>query len=371
VTPVVGIVGGGQLARMMLAPAARLALPIVLLADPYDPAVEFCQALIAGRPDAEGLTRLANACDVLTVEHELVDLDTLAALERAGHVVRPSSAALAIAVDKARQRELLAPVGVPLAPSTVTDQLSEIEAFAEVHTWPLVLKPPRGGYDGRGVFVAADAGAAAEVLAEVGGAVLVEPELSIDSELTVLVARRPGGQTVVYPPVETHQVDGMCREVILPDTAAAGLHDEARALAEKVAHTIESVGILAVELFVCGGKLVLNELAARPHNSGHVTIEGAITDQFENHLRAVADLPLGETGVRSPSAMVNIVGGADDPRRHLATALAHGDVAVHLYGKQHRPGRKLGHVTASAMDPAVALDRARHAAVSLTEGDPA
>jgi 5-(carboxyamino)imidazole ribonucleotide synthase len=369
VPPVIGIVGGGQLARMMLAPAAKLALPVTLLADPHDPAVPFCRSVVPGVPDAEGLARLADVCDVLTVEHELVDLDTLAALEQAGHLVRPSSSALAVAVDKARQRDLLAPLGIPLAPFTVTDQTDEVEVFAQEHGWPLVLKPPRGGYDGRGVYVAHDRAQAAEVLASVGGEVLVEPLLTLDTELAVLVARRPGGASVTYTPVETRQIDGMCREVLLPAPSATELHDEAMTLAARVAEAIGSVGILSVEMFVSDGRLLLNELAARPHNAGHPTIEGAVTSQFENHLRAVADLPLGDPRPRSPTAMVNVVGGADDPRDHLAAALEHRDVAVHLYGKEHRPGRKLGHVSACAPDLTSALERARAAAAALDGGD--
>jgi 5-(carboxyamino)imidazole ribonucleotide synthase len=370
VPPVIGIVGGGQLARMLLAPAARLALPVVLLADPEDAAAPFCRDLIAGRPDADGLRRLAEACDVLTVEHELVDLDTLADLEREGHLVRPSSATLAIAVDKARQRRVLGDHGIPLAPWLVTDAADRVEAFADEHGWPLVLKPPRGGYDGRGVFVADDAAAARAVLAEVGGEVVVEPRLPIDVELSVLVARRPGGETAVYPAVETCQVDGMCREVLLPARVPPAVEQEAVGVALRVAEAIGSVGILAVELFVVGGEVLLNELAARPHNAGHVTIEGAVTSQFENHLRAVADLPLGDTTIRHPSVMVNIVGGDHDPLEHLPGALELRDVAVHLYGKAYRPGRKLGHVTATGDDLDDALRRAQGAATALVEGTP-
>jgi 5-(carboxyamino)imidazole ribonucleotide synthase len=370
VPPVIGIVGGGQLARMLLAPAARLALPVVLLADPEDAAAPFCRDLIAGRPDAGGLRRLAEACDVLTVEHELVDLDTLAALEREGHVVRPSSATLGIAVDKARQRQVLGDHGIPLAPWALTDDPDRIAAFAGEHGWPLVLKPPRGGYDGRGVFVADDLAASRAVLAEVGGEVLVEPRLPIDVELSVLVARRPGGETAVYPAVETCQVDGMCREVLLPARVDADLEAEAEEVARRVAETIGSVGILAVELFVVDGRVLLNELAARPHNAGHVTIEGTVTSQFENHLRAVADLPLGDTAIRHPAVMVNVVGGDHDPLDHLPGALALRDVAVHLYGKSYRPGRKLGHVTATGDDLEEALRRAQGAAAALVEGSP-
>jgi 5-(carboxyamino)imidazole ribonucleotide synthase len=363
--PTVGIVGGGQLARMLLPPAARLTLPIRLLADAADPACEFVPSVLPGRPDAEGLRRLAEACDVLTVEHELVDLHALAALEHEGRVIRPSSTTLHATADKAHQRRVLSEHGIPLAPWTVTDQLADLRTFADAHGWPLVIKPPRGGYDGRGVFVVPDLDEARALLDGIGGPVLVEPHLAIDQELAVLIARRPGGETVAYPPVQTVQVDGMCQEVILPAPVPRQVAAEATMIAERVAKTIGAVGILAVELFLIDGRVLLNELAARPHNAGHVTIEGSVTSQFENHLRAIADLPLGSTETRTPAAMVNVVGTEGDPRDNLAAALALDDVAVHLYGKEARPGRKLGHVTATADAPERALERAREAAAIL------
>jgi 5-(carboxyamino)imidazole ribonucleotide synthase len=363
--PTIGIVGGGQLARMLVSPVTRLDLPVVLLAAADDAAVPFYRDVVVGRPDAAGLRALADACDVLTVEHELVDLDVMRELEAEGHVLRPSPATLAVATDKVRQREVLEPVGVPTAPWTVADHLDVVAAFADDHGWPLVLKRPRGGYDGRGVYVAPDADVAADVLAEVGGPVLVEPALPLDHECAVLIARRPGGEAVVYDPVLTDQRDGMCREVLSPAPLDARFLEEARRIAHLVADTVEPVGILAIELFVSSGQVLLNELAARPHNAGHVSIEGATTSQFENHLRAVADLPLGSPALLGPAVMVNVVGGASDPRDHLAEALAVDDVHVHLYGKDYRPGRKLGHVTAVGPDLDQALVRARRAADAL------
>jgi 5-(carboxyamino)imidazole ribonucleotide synthase len=363
--PTIGIVGGGQLARMLVPPATRLDLPVVLLAAVDDAAVPFYRDVVVGRPDAEGLRALAEACDILTVEHELVDLDVMRELEADGHVLRPSPATLAVATDKVRQREVLGPAGVPTAPWTVADHLDAVTAFADDHGWPLVLKRPRGGYDGRGVYVAGDADAATQVLAEVAGPVLVEPALTLDHECAVLIARRPGGEVVVYDPVLTDQRDGMCREVLSPAPLEVRYLEEARRIAHLVADAVEPVGILAIELFVAGGQVLLNELAARPHNAGHVSIEGSTTSQFENHLRAVADLPLGSPAPLGPAVMVNVVGGASDPRDHLAEALAVDDVHVHLYGKEYRPGRKLGHVTAVGPDLDQALARARRAADAL------
>jgi 5-(carboxyamino)imidazole ribonucleotide synthase len=368
VTPTVGIVGGGQLARMLLPAAARLDLAVTLLADPSDAAVPFCRDVVPGVPDGDGLRRLAERCDVITVEHELVDLEVLAELQGAGTRVRPSPETLAVAVDKVAQHELLGAAGVPTAPWTVASRSEQIADFAGDHGWPLVLKRPRGGYDGRGVFTADDLDATDAVLAEVAGPVLVEPALPIERELAVLVARRPGGELVVYAPAETVQADGMCREVLLPAPIDDALAAEAREVATTVAKTVGSVGVLSVELFVVDGHVLLNELAARPHNGGHPTIEGAVTSQFENHLRAVADLPLGSPAVRAPTVMVNVVGEERDPREQLAAALELDDVAVHLYGKAHRPGRKLGHVTAVGPDLEGARTRAGRAAATLMRG---
>lgn len=364
--PTIGIVGGGQLGRMLLPAASRLALPVVLLAGEHDAAAPFCADRFDGDPDAAGLRALAERCDVLTVEHELVDLDAMRTLEAEGHAIRPSAATLAVANDKVEQRRLLEPLGVPVAPWVLTDDLDQIATFAAEHGWQLVLKRPTGGYDGRGVFVVDGREEVAAVLDEVGGPMLVEPKLPLQLEVAVLVARRPGGQHVTYPPVRTVQEGAMCREVHSPAAIDPDLASQARDLAVTVADGIGSVGILAVELFVVDGRLLLNELAARPHNAGHVTIEGSVTDQFENHLRAVADLPLGATEPRGPAAMVNVVGGRQDPRERLAEALTHDEVAVHLYGKGHRPGRKLGHVTALGDDLDDAADRARRAADALT-----
>ncbi|MBS3942547.1 MAG: 5-(carboxyamino)imidazole ribonucleotide synthase [Actinobacteria bacterium] len=364
-TPIIGVVGGGQLARMMLPVAARLGLRLVFLARPGDAVAAVWPDVVEGEPDAAGLRRLAERVDVITVEHELVDLDTLRALAGEGLAVRPSADTLDVAVDKVRQREVLGAAGVPMAPWTLAGDLDAIGAFGAEHGWPLVLKRPRGGYDGRGVWMVDDAAAARAVVDEVdGAALLVEPQVALTGELAVLVARRPGGETVVYDPVETVQVDAMCREVLQPPRVSAVAAERAHDIGRRVADAIDSIGMLSVELFVSGDEVLLNELAARPHNAGHLTIEAAATSQFENHLRAVADLPLGAPTARGPAAMVNVVGGDVDPYERLADALAaEPDVAVHLYGKDYRRGRKLGHVTATGPD----LDRARHAALHAVD----
>jgi 5-(carboxyamino)imidazole ribonucleotide synthase len=369
--PVVGVVGGGQLARMLAPAAARLAVPLrPLVRDHGESVARVHPDVVIGDADAAGLRALAAACDVLTVEHELVDLDTLRALEGEGMPVRPSAATLEIAVDKVRQREVLGAAGVPVPPWRLVTSPAEAEAFATEHPGALVAKAPRGGYDGRGVWFVDDAAQVAALLAEVDGPLLVEPALRLERELAVLVARRPGGEQVVYPPVETVQVDGICHEVLLPGHLTDAQDRRAREVAALVADTVGSVGVLAVELFVADGEVLLNELAARPHNAGHVTIEASTTSQFENHLRAVLDLPLGDSAPRvDAAAMVNVLGVDEvDPRTRLADALRHPGASVHLYDKGPRHGRKLGHVTATGPVLVDALDRARRAAAALTGG---
>jgi 5-(carboxyamino)imidazole ribonucleotide synthase len=369
---VVGVVGGGQLVRMMAPEAARLTVPLrPLVRDHGEPVARIHPDVVLGEADAEGLKALAAACDVLTVEHELVDLDTLRELEAAGRRVRPSAATLEIAVDKVAQREVLGAAGVPVPPWQLVTSVQQAEEFAATHGWPLVAKAPRGGYDGRGVWFVADADELGAVLARADGPLLLEPALAIERELAVLVARRPDGQHVVYPIVETVQVDGICHEVLFPAGITPEQDRRARELGAMVADAVGSVGILAVELFLVDGEVLLNEVAARPHNTGHLTIEASTTSQFENHLRAVLDLPLGDPAPRvAAAAMVNVLGVGDlDPRTRLRHALAHPGVSVHLYDKAARPGRKLGHVTATGTDLAEAAQRARRAAADLTGSD--
>src|SRR5690606_11823011 len=224
------------------------------------------------------------------------------------------------------------------------------------HAWPVVIKASRGGYDGRGVWVAHNEDEARQVVEEAHGAglvLLVEEHLDLDLELAVLTARRPNGDIVVWEPVETVQRDGMCNELCVPAPADPKVLAEAVAVARKIARHVEAVGVMAIEFFVSKGELFINELAPRPHNSGHWTIEGSATSQFEQHLRAVLNLPLGDTRVLAPVvATENVLGPADgsSPESRLASALAVRGANVHFYGKGARPGRKLGHVTVLGED---------------------
>jgi 5-(carboxyamino)imidazole ribonucleotide synthase len=350
----VGIVGAGQLARMTAQAAIPLDIGIVLLAaDEHDGAAQIVPDVIVGSPDDRDLlATLADRCEVVTFDHELVDPVLLAELEAEGHRVWPSSASMALAQNKRRQRRELGDAGFRMPMWLATDDLVDIEAFGRDAGWPIVLKASSGGYDGRGVWTAGDFGAARAVWdgAQTAGTVLLAEEwLELELELAVLVARTPSGDSAVYPATETVQRDGICRELRVPCRLDPVLIREAEDTARAIAEAIGIVGIMAVEFFVAGGLLYINELAPRPHNSGHWTIEGATTSQFEQHLRAVLDLPLGDTAPTADGiATVNLLGRGDayDPRSRLAHGLAVPGAHIHLYGKDPRPGRKVGHVTA-------------------------
>ncbi|MGH2531294.1 MAG: 5-(carboxyamino)imidazole ribonucleotide synthase [Thermomicrobiales bacterium] len=367
----IGIVGGGQLARM----TARAAIPLsirlrVLAARADDSAAQICPDVMVGSPDdPEVLSIFVRGCQVVTFDHELVPATALARLEDEGVCLRPSPSTLAFAQDKRWQRDRLGALGFPVPPHRIVTHGQEIAAFAEAFGWPVVVKTPRGGYDGRGVWIVETPHQADDLAARLGQSILVEPWLPIEREVAVMVARRPSGQIVAYPVVETVQVDGICREVVAPAPIASAMAAEADKLARSIADEIALTGIMAVELFVAEGRLLINELATRPHNSGHFSIEGCVTSQFEQHSRAVLDWPLGSTAMTAPVAvMVNILGGPNgaDPRDLLPKALALDGVHVHLYGKAARPGRKLGHVTVIGDDMALARERAAQAASILT-----
>lgn len=357
--PVVGIVGGGQLARMLAEAATPLGIHVrVLAATEGECAADVVPDMVIGSPeDAAALEAFARTVDVLTFDHENVDHDALRAVEAAGTRVRPGVTTLQFA-DKAHQRREFAAAGLPVPPfvvidPTAPDSLPVALQFCAEHgdasqDGLVVVKASRGGYDGRGVWMLC-AQEMSDFLGEYVGAPLVlEPKLPLDRELAVLVARRPSGEVVTWPVVETIQVDGMCDEALLPAPIDADLAVAAQQIGRSVASQVDAVGVFAVELFVSGGELLINEIAPRVHNSGHVTIEASVTSQFAQHLRAILDWPLGPTGSVTPAAvMANVVGGSGpDPRdrQHLALAVAPG-AHLHLYGKAPRPARKIGHVT--------------------------
>lgn len=369
--PTVGIVGGGQLARMMLTAANELAIDARVLATTTDEAAPgaWPHTTVADQLDDSALGPFALDLDVVTFDHELVDPEVLEALEAHGHVLRPGARALSFS-DKAHQRTTLAAAGLPVPRFAIVDSAEALEGFAaSVGGWPVIVKPPRGGYDGRGVHRVEGPEAARTLLEGIGGAVVAEELVDLEAELAVLVVTRASGGHVRYPVVGTVQVDGICHEVSWPPPVPPEVAAEAARVATAVAEVVAAVGVLAVELFVSNGRVLVNEVAPRPHNSGHLTIEATATSQFENHLRAVLDWPLGEVTPLAPAAvMLNVIGDptAGDPAARRADALAVPGAHVHLYGKSWRAGRKLGHITALGPDVGTARDTAQQALDALS-----
>jgi len=366
------MVGAGQLARMTCQAAIGLGIRFrVLAGSALDSAAQVCAEVRVGNytslPD---LLAFAAECDVVTFDHEHVPGQHLAALEGAV-AVHPGAAALRYTQDKLAMRERLAQLGVPCPRYTPVSGLDGVKAFAADAGWPVVLKAVSGGYDGRGVWVCETPDAAAEVLAH-GVALFAEEHVAFDRELAVLVARSPYGQAAAYPVVQTVQRDGICHEVLAPaPSLAAGRSGEAHRLALGLAAELGVTGLLAVELFETPRGLLVNELAMRLHNSGHWSIEGATTSQFEQHLRAVLDLPLGAPSAVAPQVvMANVFGGADSGvyARYLHVMAADPSVKIHMYGKAVRPGRKIGHVTVLGDDVGELRARAVRAARYLSAG---
>ncbi len=368
----VGVVGAGQLARMMQQAAIGLGVPLSLLAESAgaSAAQVVADTQVGDYTDVETLRAWADSCTVVTFDHEHVPIGHLEVLAAEGRICRPGPAALVHAQDKAAMRAALATMGMPCPRNAVVTTLEDIAAFAEANGgFPVVLKISRGGYDGRGVWVAQGPSEAEAVLREVPDEVelLAEERVDFVRELAAVVARAPSGQLAAYPVVHTVQEDGVCVEVVAPaPDLDPGLSAQAQQLASRIATELDVTGILAVELFETrDGRILVNELAMRPHNTGHWSIDGAVTSQFENHLRAVLDLPLGDPRQRVPwTVMVNILGGpAPTLYDGYFHAFAHDpQIRVHLYGKAVRPGRKVGHVTAYGDDLADVAERARHAA---------
>ncbi|WP_117665639.1 5-(carboxyamino)imidazole ribonucleotide synthase [Micromonospora sp. MW-13] len=377
--PVVGMVGGGQLARMTHQASIALGQSLRVLAQAPDDGAALVAADVqyGDHTDLAALRTFAKGCDVVTFDHEHVPTEHIRALAAEGVKLFPPAHALLHAQDKRIMRERLGELGAPNPAWRPVTEPADLVAFGEEQGWPVVLKAARGGYDGRGVWLADDAAQAAELAATLlagGTSLIVEERVALRRELAVQVARSPFGQVAAYPVVETVQVDGICVEVLAP---APGLDEEravaAQQLAIDLATALGVVGLLAVELFETPAGLVVNELAMRPHNSGHWTIEGARTSQFEQHLRAVLDYPMGDTALTAPAvAMANVLGGEPggmsiDERLHHLFAAEPG-AKVHLYGKQVRPGRKLGHVTVLGADLDDVRARAAQAARWLREG---
>lgn len=354
----VGIVGGGQLAVMMAEAADALDVEVVgLVRSSDDPLLAIMSdAFVGDATSATDLRRLARDSDVITFDHELVDHRVIAVLEAEGIVFRPGSTALAIATDKRRQAGLFEALELAQPQTIVVNDVRAALQVIDHFGGAAVLKTATGGYDGRGVLLDVTESSVRDWFPSAPVDVLVQRAVPIDHELAVQVVRGVDGSVVAYPPVLTVQSAGMCSHVHVPSGLGAEVENEASLTARTIAEAIDVVGILTVEFFVSGGALVVNELAARPHNSGHLTIEACCTSQFANHLRAVAGLALGPTDLIVPAAaMINLVGEVRNDHDLLEDE---SDVKVHLYGKKPRPGRKIGHVTAVAGSPSAAVERA-------------
>ncbi len=339
--PIVGVIGAGQLARMSIAPATALGVDLLLLAaDSKDSGAQITNHIVGDYKDLETVRAFAKKCDVVTFEHELIPLSIVKALEADGVVVRPSSSAFLYSQDKAAMREKLSSFPSP--------HWQIVTSSDEVHDFPVIAKAISGGYDGRGVWKVSDAKELAALLQQTPK-LLIEELVDFDYEIAVMVARSPHGQATTWAPTQTIQEDGICTMTISPAPhLSVALSEKAQKIALDVAAAVGVVGVMAVELFVKGDQLFINELAMRPHNSGHWTIDGSHTSQFEQHLRAVLDLPLGDPSMSAPLAVMGNVLGGDKPdmyRPYLHLMARTPALKFHHYKKEVRPGRKIGHVT--------------------------
>ena len=373
----VGVIGGGQLARMMTPPAINLGLDIKVLAEAAGSSAALATTQVGDYTHLDVVREFAETVDVITFDHEHVPLPVLEALETEGVKVNPPSRALAFAQNKLKMRKRLGELGLPMPAWAEIQDAAALQEFIEANGGVAILKTPIGGYDGKGVRVVKSADDAKDWLANLpqyGGSLLAEEKVDFVRELAQLSARRPTGEFKSWPLVETIQENGVCSVVISPaPKATKQTLATTAAIARQVADGLGVTGVLAVEMFEArDGRILINELAMRPHNSGHFSIEGSVTSQFEQHIRAVSDLPLGSTEPTAKHAvMVNLL-GVDDSNNFVqayAKALAaHPAAKVHTYGKGPRAGRKMGHVTAVSDDLEFALAEAKGAAAVLLRG---
>lgn len=344
--PTVGVVGAGQLARMMAAPATALGIRLVLFAQSHhDSGAQICEHVVGDYTNLAALKEFAKECDVITFEHELIPLSVIKGLEADGVRVYPPSSAFIYSQDKAEMRNKL--VAFP-SPSWKV-----VTSSNDVMSYPVIAKAIAGGYDGRGVWKVESAIELHELLTHTPR-ILVEELVNFDSEIAVMVARSPHGQATSWSPTQTVQSDGICTITITPaQSISQELSQRAQKIALEISEAVGVVGVMAVEMFVKGDELFINELAMRPHNSGHWTIDGSITSQFEQHLRAILDLPLGDPSLTHDYAVMgNILGGekTDMYRPYLHLMARNPGLKFHQYKKEVRKGRKIGHVTAVGSD---------------------
>ncbi len=374
----VGVIGGGQLARMMIAPANNLGIEIKVLAESENSSAVLATTMVGDFTDPATVTAFAKSVDVITFDHEHVPLEILQQLELQGVSVQPPSKALAHAQNKLVMRKALEKIGAPNPVWAEVSSSEQLDNFIAQHGPEVIVKTPIGGYDGKGVRVVSSSAQVSDWLAEpmissLGGSLLVEQKVKFKRELAQLSARNPAGEFVSWPVVETRQRNGVCSEVLSPaPDATSEMAAEAVKIAKLISESLEVTGNLAVEMFeTTDGKLLVNELAMRPHNSGHFTIEGSVTSQFEQHLRAVLNLPLGKTDSLAPVAvMANLLGVSDskDFMDNYQRVMAEfPQVKIHSYGKAPRLDRKLGHVTVCGDDIASCLNQAEAARDQLNK----
>lgn len=373
----VGVIGGGQLARMMIEPALALGLELKVFAESSGSSAAMAATQVGDYTQVAQVREFAKTVDVVTFDHEHVPLQVLEALEAEGVSVQPPSKALKFAQNKLHMRTRLTELGLPMPAWAEIKTADELDAFIAANGGVAILKTPIGGYDGKGVAVVRNSSDAAEWLSNIkdfGGSLLAEQKVAFVRELAQLVARRPSGEIAHWPLAQTVQRNGVCSEVLVP---APNASKEALARASEIAETVAKglgvTGVLAVEMFeTADGQFFINELAMRPHNSGHFSIEGSVTSQFEQHLRAVLDLPLGSTdSVAAHSVMVNLL-GVDDQNDFVSTypkaLAAHPSAKFHTYGKSARKGRKMGHITVTGRNAAEVLAEANAAASVCLQG---
>jgi 5-(carboxyamino)imidazole ribonucleotide synthase len=372
--PTLGILGGGQLGKMMAAEAVRMSVDVRLLS-PKDagPMQAYSGSRTGDWTDPDVLRNFAADCDVITVESEWAPAEEAAEAVPGNTEVRPSPSTLAVIKDKGVQKRRLADAGCPVPDFKNCETLEEAVDAATSLGFPVVLKQYRGAYDGYGNATVHSAEELREAWPDLAAddGLMVETFADFTRELAVQVARRPGGEQVVYPVAYTEQRNHRCHAVEVPADVSEDVAREARSIAQQAVDVVEGVGLVAVELFeMPDGRVLINELAPRPHNTGHYSIEGSHTSQFENHLRGVLDWPLGNPSLRRPAAvMVNVLGtreGTPPDASGLSDALAVDGTHVHVYGKPDvRPGRKMGHVTALGSTRDNARERAERAAEAI------
>ena len=374
----VGVIGGGQLARMMTAPAINLGLELRVLAETENSSASIATTTVGDYTDLKTVLAFAEGVDVITFDHEHVPLEILEALESQGKSVQPPSKALVHAQNKLVMRKALEKIGAPNPIWRAISSKEQLDEFILEFGPEVIVKTPIGGYDGKGVRVVKNSSEVLDwlepkSLSALGGELLAEEKVMFQRELAQLSARNPSGEFRAWPVVETRQKNGVCSEVLAPaPNVSKELLEQAIKIAELISASLGVTGNLAVEMFETkDGRLLVNELAMRPHNSGHFIIEGSTTSQFEQHLRAVLDLPLGDTSMEQIAVMVNLLGVSNDQdfvENYEQVMKAFPGAKIHAYGKSPRIGRKLGHITVvgKSLDSALAAaNQARSAVLRL------